>query len=397
MTILHILDHSAPVLSGYATRSRSIAAAQRALGLRPVVLTSSRHPGSSSAVEMIDAIPHYRTPAPRPRAGWRRYADEVRAGVALARRIAEVARLEGARVLHAHSPVLTALPALMVGRRLGLPVVYEARAFWEDAAVDHGTTRERSLRYRLTRALETWVFGHADRVVVIARAMQREIAARGVSEARITVIPNGVDPDRFVPVPRDGALAAALGLGVGPVLGFVGSFYRYEGLRFMAESLPALSRAIPGLRLLLVGAGEDEEALRAIARGTDAMRLTGPVPFERVRDYYSVIDVFVCPRRRMRLTQLVTPLKPLEAMAMARPVLASDVGGQAELIEDGVNGVLFRAESRDALVAGAARLASDPDARADLGRRARAYVVERRSWSTVAAGYLPLYEAVAAR
>ena len=390
MTILHILDHSTPVMSGYSTRSRNIVTFQRQLGLRPVVLTSPKHPGAGPLREERDGVAYYRTPGPAgsPLGLMRR----------LALRIAEVARAEGATVLHAHSPVLNGLPALWVARRLRIPLVYEARAFWEDAAVDHGTAREGSLRYRLTRGLETILFRHADRVVVIAERMREEIAQRGVDPRRIDVIGNGVDVDRFRPVPRNQALAESLGIGNDLVFGFIGSFYRYEGLRFLVETLPVLRTRVPGARLLLVGGGEEEPTLReAAARSGGALILPGQVSYEAVRDFYSIIDVFVCPRRRMRLTELVTPLKPLEAMAMERPVLASDVGGLIELIRHEVTGLIFRTESREALVDAAARLAGDRVLTARLAAAARRHVERERTWLSVVSRYLPLYGSAAAR
>ena len=166
------------------------------------------------------------------------------------------ARRESARVIHAHSPVLNGLPALWAGRRLGIPVVYEARAFWEDAAVDHGTTREGSLRYRVSRALETFLFRRADAVVTIARAMRGELIERGVDAGRISVVPNGVDVEWFAPRPPRPELGERLGLNGGPVLGFIGSFYHYEGLGFLLEGMAALRQRFPRARLLLVGGGE---------------------------------------------------------------------------------------------------------------------------------------------
>jgi len=396
MTILHVLDHSLPAMSGYSTRSRNIVVFQRELGLNPVVLTSPKHPLPGPPREVLDGIVHYRTPGPAGSGARIPYLREIQLMIRLARRLAQVARAEGARVLHAHSPVLNGLPALWVGRRLGIPVVYEARAFWEDAAVDQGTTRAGSPRYRLSRALETMLFRRADRVVVIADAMRREVLQRRVAPERLTVVPNGVDTERFTPLPRNEALAGRLGLNGGPVLGFIGSFYHYEGLGLLVETLPDLREQLPGARVLLVGGGEEEPALRALAaRMGDGVIFTGRVPYDQVRDYYSVIDVFVCPRRRVRLTELVTPLKPLEAMAMARPVLASDVGGQAELIRHEVTGLLYPAESRESLVQAALRLGRDPEIRQRLGQRARQSVVEERGWRQVVSRYLPLYEALA--
>jgi glycogen(starch) synthase len=389
MTILHILDHSVPVFSGYSFRSRSIVRFQQALGLRPIVLTSSKQGSERDGVEAIEGLAYHRTARTTARVPVLR---ELHHMARLHARIVAVARAERPDILHAHSPVLNGLPALWAGRRLGLPVVYEARAFWEDAAVDHGTTREGSARYRLSRALESWVFRRADRVVTICAGMGREIIERGVPSERVAVVPNGVDVEWFKPQPPKEQLARALGLNGGPVFGFVGSFYRYEGLRFLVAAFPALQQAVPGARLLLVGAGEDERALRAMAAGLgNAVIFAGQVPHEQVRDLYSLIDVFVYPRRRMRLTELVTPLKPLEAMAMGRPVLASDVGGLAELVERDVTGLTFHAESAESLVAEASRIGADPELRRRLGAGARAQVERERSWSQIVARYLGVY------
>ncbi len=391
MTILHILDHSVPVLSGYSFRSRSIVQFQARLGLRPVVLTSPKHGSAADEVEMVEGLQYYRTG----RTGGRLpFVREVRIMARMAARIAAVARAEQAQVLHAHSPVLNGLPALWAGRRLGLPVVYEVRAFWEDAAVDHGTAREGSLRYRLSRALESWLFRRADRVATICEGMRQEIVRRGVDPERVVVVPNGVDVEWFQPRPPSERLARALGLNGGPVFGFVGLFYRYEGLRFFMEALPALRQALPRATLLLVGTGEEEPTLRAMAKRLgDAVIFAGQVPHDQIPEFHSIIDVFVCPRRRMRLTELVTPLKPLEAMAMAKPVLASDVGGLRELIRHGDTGLLFRAESPESLLREAIGAGGDAELRRDLGQRARAYVTEERTWDRIASKYHGLYAA----
>jgi glycogen(starch) synthase len=396
MTILHVLDHSLPVMSGYSTRSRNIVVFQSQAGLRPVVVTSPKHGPAPGLREDRDGIPHYRTPGRR--TGRLPIARELGLMWRLARRVRDVARAEGAQVIHAHSPVLNGLPALWVARRLGIPVVYEARAFWEDAAVDHGTTREGSLRYRVSRALETFMFKRADAVVTIAQAMRTELVTRGIPADRIHVAPNGVDTEWFQPVERSRAVAERLGLNGGPVLGFIGSFYQYEGLRFLLGAVPALRERVPDARLLLVGGGEEDAALRAAAAPLgDAVIFTGQVPFAEVRDFYSVTDVFVCPRRRMRLTELVTPLKPLEAMSMARPVVASDVGGLAELIEHDVTGLLVPPESREGLVDALAHLARDAEARRRLGTRAREAMVRERSWPRIMQRYVDLYASLRGR
>jgi PEP-CTERM/exosortase A-associated glycosyltransferase len=314
----------------------------------------------------------------------------------VAARLVDIARREKVEVVHAHSPLLNGLPAVLAGRRLGLPVVYEVRSFWEDAAVSHGSFREGSMRYRISRALDTLVLRRADRVVAICEGIRREVARRGVAAERIAVVPNGVEPEWLIPRARADRLASQLGIGQGPVFGYLGSFSFYEGLPFLVEAAPDFLGSSDDGRLLLVGGGRDEAPVRALARKAGGRVIVmGRVPQEQVPDIYTLLDVLVLPRRRMRLTELVTPLKPLEAMAMSRSVLASDVGGHAELIQDGTTGLLFEAESRDALVTRARALGSDSGLRERLGREARRYVSVDRNWDRLVARYLPVYSGAA--
>ena len=197
MRILHILDHSLPLHSGYVFRTLAILREQRALGWQTLQLTTPRHGKAASEIEDVDGWRFHRTPLEKnavsrtPGVG---YVMEMRA---TARRIEELAKSFNADILHAHSPVLNALPALRAGRRLGIPLVYEVRALWEDAAVDHGTTTEGSLRYRATRALDTHVFRRAGHITTICEGLRREITGRGIPAERVTVIPNAVDAREF--------------------------------------------------------------------------------------------------------------------------------------------------------------------------------------------------------
>ena len=392
MKVLHILDHSVPLFSGYSFRSRSIIHAQRALGLNPIVLTSPKQGSTPEDMEEIEGIRYYRTISSSNPASHLPFLREIKQMARMVRRIEEVARSEAVAILHSHSPLLNGLPALWVSRRLKCPVVYEARAFWEDAAVDHGTFADGSLRYRISRSLETFLFKRTDRVVTICEAMRRELGERGVAVDRVKVVPNGVNITEFKPIERSAQLASRLGLNGGPVFGFIGSFYRYEGLRFLLEAFPRVRAQIPAARLMLVGGGEEEAALKELAQRQQGVIFTGRIPHQEVNDYYSLIDIFVCPRLRMRLTELVTPLKPLESMAMGKAVLASDVGGHKELIEDGRTGRLFAAENADDLITRSVQLANDPAMQAKLGEAGRQFVTNERSWEKLATRYVQLYE-----
>ncbi len=391
MRILHILDHGLPLQSGYTFRTRAILKAQEARGWTVAAVTGQRHGPAAAAVESVDGLTFHRTPATR-RSG---PLGEIAGIRAFARRIEAAVDAFRPDILHAHSPVLDALAGLIVARRRKLPLVYEIRAFWEDAAVGNGTGAEGSLAYRTTRALETWAVGRADGVAVICEGLRDDLIARGIDGGKIMVSPNGVDLTVFGAVPpRDDALAAILGLDGRDVVGFIGSFYDYEGLDDLIAAMPALVAARPDARLLMVGGGPMADALAAQAAASpvaDAIHFVGRVPHAEVERYYGLIDILAYPRKRMRLTDLVTPLKPLEAMAQGRMVAASDVGGHRELIRDGDTGTLFAPDDPPAI---AAALAGMFDDRADWPsrrQRARAFVERDRNWSSNILRYEPLY------
>ena len=341
--VLHILDHSLPLHSGYTFRTRAILKAQVADGHEVRGITGLRQgPGAIDGLpEEHAGLTFHRTPgARRGVAGLREWREIA----ALAEAIGKLCDEWRPEVLHAHSPALCGLAAARVARPRGIPLVYEIRAFWEDAAVGNGT-ESGMLKYWLTRRLENRVVAQADAVVTICKGLRDDLVGRGFPGERFAIVPNGVDLELFgAPLARDTALARELGFSDGPVIGFVGSFYPYEGIDDLIAAMPAILVAHPAARLLLVGGGPCEAGLRAQAEASSAahaIRFVGRVAHEHVERYYSLIDVVAYPRKAMRLTELVTPLKPLEAMAQGKIVAASDVGGHRELIADGFTGTLF--------------------------------------------------------
>jgi PEP-CTERM/exosortase A-associated glycosyltransferase len=349
-------------------------------------------------VEEIEGLRFHRTAVPPPaRSG----IAELRLIRAVQARIEQLAAELRPDILHAHSPVLNAIPAIRAGRKLGIPVVYEIRAFWEDAAVDHGTTTEGSLRYRATKALETWAIKRADHAFTICEGLRADIVGRGIPATKVTVIPNAVDIESFqLSGDADPVLRAELGLAGTTVVGFVGSFYAYEGLDLLLDAFAALLQTRPELRLLLVGGGPQDANLKAQAQRlgvADKVIFTGRVPHSEVSRYYDQIDLLAYPRHSMRLTELVTPLKPLEAMAQGRLFVASDVGGHKELIRDGETGKLFKAGSAGALAAAIDDMLAHRERWPAMRAAGRHFVEEVRNWKNSVANYRAVYERLAAQ
>jgi len=398
MRVLHILDHSIPLHSGYTFRTRAIIEQQRAMGWETFHITGAKQGVTEAQVEEVDGLVFYRTPT----------LSRLQARLPVINQLAVISRLEHTLrqvveivkpdILHAHSPALNGVAALRVGKQYKLPVVYEIRAFWEDAAVDHGTSKEWGTRYRLTRRMETYVLKRANAITTICEGLRGDIVGRGIPETKVTVIPNAVDAERFsMNGQADPDLQVHLGTAGKTVLGFIGSFYAYEGLDLLLDAMPRVLEEVPNVRVLLVGGGPQEHRLRERVEELglgDVVIFTGRVPHDTVQNYYNLVDVFVYPRLPMRLTDLVTPLKPLEAMAQGRLVLASDVGGHRELIQPGVNGELFRAGDAADLATAILGLLRNRDHWPSLHEGGRQFVESERTWPRSVARYECVYKTV---
>ncbi|MFN0123380.1 MAG: TIGR04063 family PEP-CTERM/XrtA system glycosyltransferase [Blastocatellia bacterium] len=398
MRILHVLDHSLPYFSGYSFRSSYIINTQRQLGLDPVVVTSPKHEDFREAVETMNEVAYHRVHWPSfyllPKPEKFPLLRHGACVAGLAREVTRIARQVKPDVIHAHSPSLDGLAAGRAARRLGIPWIYELRYYEEDTAVDRGKTAYNSPRYRLARWLEQRAMEQADAVVTIASALRADLIERGIPADKIYESPNGVDTTAFTPRDPDPEIIARHNLAGKTVVGFIGSFYVYEGLDVLAEAILLLAGQHPDLVLLMAGEGELEPVLKARipADKSHHFIFAGKVPHRDVQRYYSVMDILVYPRISSRLTELTTPLKPLEAMGMSRCVIGSRIGGISELVRDGDTGLLVEPSDPNALAAAISRLADHPEEREALAARGLEFVRETRDWKRIVQRYPPIYQ-----
>jgi PEP-CTERM/exosortase A-associated glycosyltransferase len=395
--VMHVLDHSLPLHSGYAFRTHSLLRCQLNRGWEPLALTSPKQEKSwqqhSDQCETIDGIRYYRTGFYSQ--GWFSLDTELRSIASLDRRLRRLIAKEKPHLLHVHSPVVNALPAVRVARQLGIPVVYEIRAFWEDAAVDRGTYTERSLSYKSVRAVETWVCMQVAQVVVLCQGLKQDLISRGLPDCKLHIGANGISLEEFKSSAPDEEFRSRWGLQGKVVIGFLGSFYHYEGLVLLLEVFSVLARERRDLVLLLVGGGHMESELKGQSKllgVEDRVVFPGRISHERVPGVYALLDALIYPRCSMRLTDMVTPLKPLEAMAMKRAVVASDVGGHRELIRDGETGILFRAGDAGSLKRSLQRALDDKPLIRQLTEQAYRWVCEERQWKKTTEVYHKVYD-----
>ena len=402
LKILHILDHSLPFHSGYAFRTQNIFRAQRKRGWEAVGLTSPEHDrilnSHGKRDEMLEGFLYYRSGDVSP--GIFPLITAWRDLTVLTRRLHEVVKIEKPDLLHVHSPVLNAISALRVGRRLALPVVYEIRAFWHDAKVDHGIYAQDSWRYRLMQSLEMWACRKADQVPVLSHGLKDKLIEQGIPPLKLSVVSNGVNVDEFHACEPDSEYLHKWNLGGKQVIGFIGSFFRYEGLDLLVEAMAHLRITRPNIALLLVGGGKMEAKLKEQITQLGLWKtvvMPGRIPHDRIPGVYALIDILAYPRYSIRLTELVTPLKPLEAMAMGKALVASDTGGHRELIQHEHTGLLFPAGDVSALVKALTCLLDNRELRRKLERQGYDRVNRKYSWDMTTAVHSDLYARALAR
>ncbi len=396
--VLHIVNDALPTTSaGYTIRTHEVVLAQRAIGLDPHVVTRCGFPVTQGTLDgrglvTLDGIPYHRL------LPWRlpSRADKAAAlGLELAGRLTEQLR---PAVLHAASNYVNAVIALALGQRYGLPVVYEVRGFWEDTWLSrhpNGTALASSELYRRNRDLETRCMQAADLVVTLGEAMREEIVARGIPAEKVLIVPNAVSEDFLQPLPDADALRKELGIAPNEhVVGEVSTLVPHEGIGTLLEATRLLrERGLP-VRVLIVGDGPERPALQRQAADlglAEAAIFTGRVPAAKVREFHALLDVFVVPRTPDRVCQLVTPLKPIEAMASGLCVVTSDVKALAEIIKPDVTGALTIPEDPVALADTLELLVCSPDVRKKLGDNAREWVARDRTWAHNATRYRDAY------
>ncbi len=403
MRVLHVLHSSLPFVSGYTIRSSYILRLQKQGGIEVLAVTSGRQPSGEAGRETLEAVEYRRTSSPRTLSWplWR----EWRLMGALESEVARAVVDWCPDLIHAHSPVLVSLPALRVARRHNLPFVYEVRDLWENASVDRGRFADGSLLYRLARRLDSIVLSRADSVVTICEALRAELAPRA-PHASLHVVANGVDVEGFSPRPPCEATRVRHGLLRKRVVLYVGAFEPYEGLELLVSALPRVLSSVPDAHLVIVGGsasqqyagacqiGIQEQTLsRQVAKlGLEShVTLTGRVPHSDVAGLYSIAEVVVYPRLLTRTTALTTPLKPLEAMSMGRPVVVSDLPPMRELVRDGDTGLTFPAGEPAALADRCLELLTTTGLGKRLGGAARAFVVAERQWPALVGQYHAIY------
>lgn len=402
--VLHVVKVTLPYRqSGYSVRTRYSLTALAAAGWEPIAVTPLDFPENVDEVpaeEWVDDVRHLRLrrPVVPPHEPFDEYLD------AWATALANAAAESRPELIHVHSGrrgYETALVALAVGELLGVPVVYEVRGFFESLWTSDVRWAEQSEIFRRRRDTETRCMQRAAAVVTLSESMRAEIVARGVREEHVHVVPNGVDADTFAPRPRSSALAARWGLAGRFVFGYVSNLDHFrEGQELLIEAALRLRRRGVPATALIVGEGRRRGQLERLAQDVgveDAVVFTGRVPHEEVLDYYALCDVFVVPRVDERAARLVTPLKPLEAMALGIPLLVSDLPALVEIIGGGVRGTSFRTGDLDSLTAELEAIYQDPSRARALADEARNWVRTERSWARNGQRYGEIYRSVLAR
>ena len=394
--ILHVVGFSLPeILSGYTVRTRHTVGAQRELGLDPHVVTQLGFPWNVGVADApdwrrLDGVLHHRL-RQRQGDGSSKSLDEH---LALnARRLVELARDLRPAVLHAASDYRNAMLALEVGRCLHIPVIYEVRGLWEETWLSkRGEMSFDSSWYRLRQARELDAMHQADHVVALAHTMRAELINRGVAPDKITVVPNAVDPNAFSAPSPNMDLARQLGFAhEDVVVGYISSFVPYEGIHYLIEATAKVRASGRRVKCLLVGDGESRRDLERCAEQfgiADEVVFTGRVPHELVHEYYGVIDVFVVPRTNDRVSHLVSPLTPFEAMAAGRALVVSGTRALRELVRAEDTGLVFEPENATDLARQIDRLVDDRVLRTRLGHTAREWVLEHHTWRANAERYL---------
>ncbi|NBY15568.1 MAG: glycosyltransferase [Actinobacteria bacterium] len=386
---IYLLHNSLPWDSqGYATRSHAIIKSTNSQGWSVAGVTRLGYPFDRHTNTRAEEIPEISV---IDGVTYHRLGKKLGAlsGVSnfLNAYAARAAKLVGElkpQVIHAASSNWNGIVGNHLAKQVNVPSVYEVRGLWEVTARSREPGYEFTLRHRLSVALETQACNDASHVFALTNALKAELIRRGVNSEKITILPNCVDVDRFLPRQRDLELEASLGLASKTVIGYVGSLLDYEGLNLLMLAAKQLGANRDDFHVLIVGGGAEYENL--VKQVTDLgiqklVTFTGRVPHADVERYYSLIDIAPFPRLALPVCEMVSPLKPFEAMAMEKVCVVSSVDALTEIVQDGVTGRVFEKNSAADLARVLAELLDDPAQIREFGKTSRNWVHEQRTWA----------------
>ena len=407
--ICYALHNSLPYSSGgYASRAHGVATGLKKAGFDVVIISRPGFPLDNKpdlqvqdvpVVESIDGVEYRRLLNPRHRG-----SKAVNYMTEAADAFEDMFRRVQPSVVVAASNYHTGLPALIAARRLGLPFYYEVRGFWEITRISREPDFYGTPAYKIQEIMEAEVSLLANSVFTLTGPMKEELMRRGVPGNRITLLPNSCHPERFVPRPRDTDLAKKLGIEpTVPVIGYIGTFVQYEGLDLLVEACSLLKNRGFEFRLLLVGSenvsdtskGPIQTEVERIASKNqmeDWVILPGRVPHDEVEAYYSLIDIAPFPRKSQPVTEMVSPMKPLEAYAMEKAVVASNVAALKEMVIHDETGLLFEKDDINSLSEALERLVGDSVLRKRLGENGRKWVIRERNWNATVSSMIKVIE-----
>jgi glycosyltransferase involved in cell wall biosynthesis len=299
----------------------------------------------------------------------------------------DLAEQERPAIIHAASNHWNGLTAVKAARQLGIPSIYEVRGLWEVTRGSRNPEWAESNMFKYIARMEADAAKGATRVFAITEALREEMIRRGVDGEKIQIVPNGVDTNRFTPIAKDDELASQLEVAGKTVIGYVGSVLDYEGIELMLEAAEVFNRTRADFHVLIVGDGAELERFQHHVEERElehVVTFTGRVPHEEVERYYSLIDITPFPRLPLPVCEMVSPLKPFEAMAMGKAVVSSDVAALKEIVTPGVNGYLHEKGSAESLIEQLTRLLDDPEHTRQIGAQAREWVVQNRDWKHLA-------------
>jgi glycosyltransferase involved in cell wall biosynthesis len=409
--ILHYVFTDWPDQVGYVIRTNNLINEQIRLGLNIAIARSVDHNINSGiarkqsikTLSIRDGIPHYTNP----KSPWylpsklqRPFLKREHVSRAYRNYLADrysdwiFTQQKKPDIIHAHSPARVIEDANHMGKMHQLPIVAEVRGFWEMSRM---LELGKKIDIRKTVAADVEAAKKATKVVAISKGIADILVQYGVPSANITIVPNGVNAAKFKTTVSKGLAKKTLGWGEHFIFGYITNVRRMEGIETIVRAWPTIKRKVPNALFLLIGIGEHLSEIRHLVDQSsiaDSFKIVGAIPHSEIVQYYRALDVFVVPRIDSPLTQAVTPLKPLEAMASETPVIASDIAALREMIEDEQTGILFAAENAEMLAEKCIHLAQNKELRNRIAKQALEFINRERNWPSLGQNYHKLYQQV---